>query len=53
MSKRAKYGVDLKSPNPTKAKRMGRSHGPMVFNEIVGYRVTPKKDAAIKANRSK
>ena len=53
MSKRAKHGVDLKSANPTKAKRMGRSYGPMVYNEHVGYMVTQKIDAAIKANRSK
>ena len=51
MAKRAKYGVDLKSPNPTKAKRMGRSRGPMVYNEHVGCMVTPKIDAAIKNNR--
>ena len=35
MSKRAKQGVDLRSPNPTHTKRMGRSRGPLVFNEHV------------------
>jgi hypothetical protein len=48
MSKRAKPGVDLRAPNPTKTKRMGRSRGPLVFNEHVGYKVTSKIDEAIK-----
>jgi hypothetical protein len=52
MSKRTKHGVDTKSKNPTKAKRLGRSWGPMVFNEHVGYMVTQKIDKAIEANRS-
>ena len=51
MSKRAKNGVDLRSPNPTKTKRMGRSHGPLVFNECVGHVVTQKIDKAIKNNK--
>lgn len=50
MSKRAKHGVDIKSPNRNKAKRMGRSYGPMVFNEHVGRMVTQKIDKAIKSN---
>ena len=51
MSKKAKPGVDLRAPNPTKRKLMGRSSGKLVFNDIVGVMVTPKKDAAIKKNR--
>ena len=51
MSKKAKPGVDLRAPNPTKRKLMGRSSGKLVYNEIVGVMVTPKKDAAIKRNR--
>ena len=47
MSKRAKAGVDLRSPNPTNAKRLGRSRGPLVFNEHVGHKVTQKIDEAI------
>ena len=51
MAKRAKPGVDLRSPNPTKTKRMGRSHGALVFNEHVGRMVTPKIDKAINNNK--
>jgi hypothetical protein len=51
MSKKAKPGVDLRAPNPTKRKLMGRSSGPLVFNEIVGVMVTPKKDKAIREKR--
>ena len=51
MSKRAKPGVDLRTPNPNKTKRLGRSRGPLVFNEHVGYKVTPKIDEAINNNR--
>tara|TARA_R110001599_G_scaffold318311_1_gene527922 strand:+ start:1069 stop:1236 length:168 start_codon:yes stop_codon:yes gene_type:complete len=51
MSKRAKPGVDLRAPNPTRTKRMGRSFGPLVHNEIVGHKVTQKIDKAIKNNR--
>jgi hypothetical protein len=51
MSKRAKHGVDLRAPNPTKSKRMGRSRGPMVYNDHVGHMVTQKIDEAIKNNR--
>jgi|TARA_B110000495_G_C22647232_1_gene383891 hypothetical protein len=47
MSKRAKPGVDLRAPNPTKTKRLGRSRGPLVFNEHVGHKVTQKIDEAI------
>ena len=53
MSKRAKQGVDLRSPNPTHTKRMGRSHGPLVYNEHVGHKVTQKIDKAIESNRKK
>lgn len=31
-------------------KLYGRSHGEMVHNDHVGYKVTPKIDAAIKKN---
>ena len=51
MAKRTKHGVDMKSPNPTKTKRMGRSRGPMVYNEHVGYKVTQKINEAIINNR--
>ncbi len=51
MSKRAKQGVDLRAPNPLHTKRMGRSFGPLVYNEHVGYKVTQKIDQAIKNNR--
>jgi len=47
MSKRAKPGVDLRAPNPTKTKRLGRSRGSLVFNEHVGHKVTQKIDEAI------
>ena len=50
MSKRAKAGVDLRSPNPTKTKRLGRSRGPLVFNEHVGVNVTQKINDAISNN---
>jgi len=51
MSKRAKAGADLRAPNPTKRKLLGRSRGPLVFNEHVGHKVTPKIDEAITNNR--
>lgn len=51
MSKRAKPGVDLRSPNPTNTKRMGRSHGPLVYNEHAGVKVTQKIDKAINARK--
>ena len=51
MSKRAKQGVDLRSPNPTHTKRMGRSRGPLVFNEHVGVNVTQKINNAISNNK--
>ena len=51
MSKRAKQGVDLRSPNPTKTKRMGRSRGPLVFNEHVGVNITQKINDAINNNK--
>ena len=51
MSKRAKPGVDLRSPNPTKTKRMGRTRGPLVFNEHVGVNVTQKINDAINNNK--
>jgi hypothetical protein len=53
MSKKVKPGVDVRAPNPTKTKRMGRSSGTMVFNEHVGRMVTPKMDKAINNNRQK
>ena len=53
MSKRANPGVDLRAPNPTKRKLVGRSHGPMVYNDHVGIMVTPKKNQAINENLSK
>ena len=51
MSKRDKQGVDLRSPNPTHTKRMGRSRGPLVFNEHVGVNVTQKINDAINNNK--
>jgi hypothetical protein len=52
MSKRVKNGVDLRSPNPTNTKRMGRSYGPLVFNEHVNHMVTQKIDKAIKSKQN-
>ena len=43
MSKRLKRGADPRAANPTKRKLYGRSLGPMVYNEHVGLKVTPKK----------
>ena len=51
MSKRAKPGVDLRAPNPSKRKLMGRCHGPLVYNETVNRMVSPKMDTAIKHNK--
>ena len=53
MAKKTKPGVDLRAPNPTKRKLMGRSSGALVYNEHVGVKVTPKIDKAINNNRSK
>jgi hypothetical protein len=53
MSKKVKPGVDVRAPNPHKSKRMGRSSGPMVFNEHVGRLVTPKLNTAINNNKLK
>jgi hypothetical protein len=53
MSKKVKPGVDVRAPNPTNTKRMGRSQGALVYNEIVGVMVTPKKDRAIRNNRQR
>ncbi len=53
MSKTAKPGVDIRAPNPSKSKRMGRSSGVLVYNEHVRVKVTPKIDKAIRSNRSK
>lgn len=50
MSKKLKPGADIRAPNPAKRKLMGRSSGKLVFNDIVGVMVTPKKDEAIKRN---
>jgi hypothetical protein len=52
MSKKVREGADIRAANPTKRKIMGRSSGKLVYNEIVGVMVTPKKDAAIKRNRT-
>jgi hypothetical protein len=51
MSKRIKPGADIRAANPSKRKLMGRSYGPLVYNEQVGYKVTQKIDKAIKNNR--
>jgi len=53
MSKRIKPGRDARAANPSKSKIMGRSHGPLVFNERVGVKVTQKIDRAINARTSK
>lgn len=53
MSKKVKEGADIRAANPSKRKIMGRSSGKLVFNEIVGVMVTPKKDKAIRNNRNK
>lgn len=53
MSKRAKPGVDLRAPNPTKTKRLGRSSGALVYNDRVKRMVTPKIDKAINSNKDK
>ena len=52
MSKKVRIGADIRAPNPTKRKIMGRSSGKLIYNDIVGVMVTPKKDAAIKRNRT-
>ena len=52
MSKKVRAGADIRAANPSKRKLMGRSSGKLVYNEIVGVMVTPKKDAAIKRNRT-
>lgn len=36
-----------------RGKTTGRSWGPMVYNEIVGYKVTPKVNASIMAKQKK
>jgi len=51
MSKRLKPGADIRAPNPSKRKLLGRSSGPLVFNEHVNRMVTPKIDKAITSNR--
>ena len=51
MSKRIKPGADIRAANPTKRKLMGRSYGPLVYNEHVGHKVTQKIDKAINNNR--
>ena len=53
MRKRIRYGADPKAPNPTKRKLYGRSLGPLVYNDHVGLKVTPKIDAAINYNLGK
>lgn len=34
-------------------KQYGRAHGALVWNDIVGRKVTPKMDKVINSNRSK
>jgi hypothetical protein len=53
MSKKLKPGADIRAANPSKRKLLGRSSGPLVFNETVGVMVTPKIDRAIKNNKEK
>ena len=53
MAKKTKPGADLRAPNPTKRKLMGRSSGALVHNDHVGHLVTPKIDKAIKNNLKK
>ena len=53
MAKRTKPGVDLRAPNPTKKKLMGRTYGALVYNDHVGHLVTQKIDKAIKNNLEK
>ena len=53
MAKTTKPGADLRAPNPTKRKLMGRSSGALVYNDHVGHLVTPKIDKAIKDNLEK
>ena len=53
MSKKVKVGADIRAENPSKRKIMGRSSGKLVFNEIIGVMVTPKKDKAIRSNKNK
>ena len=43
----------LKLSDTEKRKLMGRSHGPLVFNETVNRMVSPKMDTAIKNNKNK
>jgi hypothetical protein len=49
MSKRLLKG--RKQINGNVGKLYGRSRGELVYNEIVGYKVTQKIDEAIKKNR--
>ena len=51
MSKRIKPGADIRADNPSKRKLMGRSYGPLVYNDTVKHMVTQKIDTAIKNNR--
>lgn len=53
MAKKTKLGADLRAPNPTKRKLMGRSSGALVYNSHVNNLVTPKIDKAIKNNLEK
>ncbi len=53
MAKTTKPGADLRAPNPSKRKLMGRSSGALVHNDHVGHLVTPKIDKAIKNNLEK
>ena len=51
MSKRMQK--ERKKDSQGRGKIMGRSWGPMVYNEIVGHKVTPKVNAAIMAKQKK
>lgn len=53
MAKKTRLGADLRAPNPTKRKLMGRSSGALVYNDHVDHLVTPKIDKAIKNNLEK
>ena len=50
MAKRILQG---RTQNKGVGKLYGRSYGPMVFNEHVGYKVTQKIDKAIKNNKER
>ena len=51
MSKRTLKGRTQFKSNV--GKTLGRSRGPLVYNETVGHKVTQKIDEAIKRNQNK